>query len=322
MRFSIIPILIILITVTGFCTGTTSFPIMVSLDEARALALGGAVITETGWSSGALLNPATAADDGQSVSACYARHLVDQWNGRLNISYPLLDKYIVGGYLTTFNHGEFDRTNLDEIPTGETFGASENLLAVYFAGKYRDNLSYGVATKVIWGEIYTERAYGLAIDFGATFNPEWENVKIGISVRNLGKQINAYGSDTYPLPTEALLGLSKQLNHLPLTVNTILVFSHEGEGDYKADYLPGSPGLSFGIGGEFDVPWNFMLAPLQLRFGYRSRAEGLRVGYHNDMLAGTSYGVGIPFGNFRFDYTFAFMGALGDIHRFGISGRL
>jgi len=269
-----------------------------------------------------MLNPATAADDGQSVSACYARHLLDQWNGRLNVSYPLFNKYTVGGYLTTFNHGEFDRTVLSENPTGETFGASENILASYFAGKYGDNLSYGAAAKFIWGEIYNVRAYCLAIDFGATFNPEWENVKIGVSVRNLGKQINAYGSDTYPLPTEALLGLSKQLKHLPLTISTILIFSREGEGDYKADYLPGSPGFSFGLGGEFDVPMNFMQDPLQLRFGFRSRAEGLRVGYHNDMLAGTSYGIGIPFGKFSFDYTFAFMGALGDIHRFGISGKL
>jgi hypothetical protein len=312
----------VLIGSKTYCAGTTSFPITVSVDETRALALGGAVITETGWSQGALLNPAAAADGGRSVSACYARHLFDQWNGRFTMSYPLLEKFTVGGYLTTFNHGEFDRTNLDEIPTGETFGASESLVAAYFAGKFKDYFSFGGAVKFMWGEIDNYRSSGYAVDLGITYDPNWERVKLGLSVRNIGKQISAYGSDTYPLPTETLIGLSQKLKYLPLTISTVMILSRKGEGDYNGDFLPGSPGLSFGLGGEFDVQISVIKDPLQLRFGYRSRAEGLRVGYHNDMLAGTSYGIGIPLQNFTFDYTFVFMGALGSIHRFGISGKL
>ncbi|MCF7809627.1 PorV/PorQ family protein [bacterium] len=322
MRLLTVLTLVIFISAAGFCAGITSFPITVSLNETRALALGGAVITETGWSQGAMFNPATAADGGRSFSACYANHLVDQWNGGFNVSYPLFEKYTVGGYLTTFDHGEFDRTNLDEIPTEETFGASENLAAVFFAGKYKENLSYGGALKFIWGEIDTDKSSGYAVDLGITYDPNWERVKLGLAVRNLGKQISAYGSDTYPLPTETLIGLSQKLKYLPLTISTVMILSREDEGDYNGDFLPGSPGLSFGFGGEFAVQINVIKDPLQLRFGYRSRAEGLRVGYHNDMLAGTSYGIGIPLQNFNFDYTFVFMGALGSIHRFGLTGKL
>jgi len=47
----------------------------------------------------------------------------------------------------------------------------------------------------------------------------------------------------------------------------------------------------------------------------------MQVGHNLDMIAGFCFGLGLNVHKFGFDYTFAPMGALGDVHRFGITGR-
>lgn len=313
-------ILLLAIVSIGQSAGLTAFPILMTLTEPRSLALGGALISETGWTQGTILNPASAADGGYVVSASYASHMVDMWSGQFTGSFPIMDEYTIGGYLKTFNYGDFDRTVLDNESVSGSFNASENILTLFAAGRLGERLSWGGAVKFIWGAIDKDKASGMAADLGLTYNPDWQRVRLGLVLRNMGTQFSSYGSDTYPLPTELAFGASRKLQHLPMTVNAVLILSREGEGDIKAEFLPGNPGLSFGVSGEMELAADFLDEPLYLRFGYRSSGSGLKVGYQNDMIAGTSYGIGIPIKSYRFDYTFVMMGALGNVHRFGISG--
>jgi len=302
--------------------GRTAFPMLLIQTEPRGLALGGAPITELGWTDGTLLNPASAAGGDRMVSASFARHMLDLWSGRVAASFPVKGGFTVGGYISTLNYGEFDVSVRGTGATGEQFRAAENVLAGYVAGQWGASLGLGMAAKLVWGAIDDDRASGAAIDLGITFDPHWEQFRFGMAVRNIGVQFSSYGSETYPLPTLFTVGGSKPLLHLPLTVSVVGVFSRKGEGEWEADFLPGEPGVSFGVGGEFDIPAGWSGEPMHLRIGYRSQGESLRVGHRLDILAGFSFGVGIPYRSWEFDYTYAPMGALGDLHRFGVAGIL
>ena len=292
------------------------------LTDARTLALGGALITETSWHEGALLNPACAAGSVRAANASYARHMVDMWSGRVSVAHPVMAKYTVGGYLTTFNFGDIDVTEINTGATGESFQAYENIFVAYGAGFYGDNLSWGGAFKYFWGSIDAYSASGVAIDLGITYDPGWYDLKIGAVLRNLGTEFSGYGDEKDPLPTQLALGVTRRLLHLPLTVSSVILLDRQYEGTWDADFLPGNPGFSFGLGGQFEFPTKLDEKPLKLLVGYRSRGVDLRVGQQNDLLAGTSFGLEIPYRVYRFEYAFCTMGALGGIHRIGISGTL
>ena len=306
----------------SFAAGRTCFPVLMELTDPRALALGGALITENGWSEGALLNPASAAGSQRMIGISYASHMVDMWSGRLTLSELIKGKYTVGGYITTFDYGDFEASETGVGATDETFRAGEYVFVGYGAGRFNKNFAWGGAVKFIWGTIDPYDASGMAVDIGMTYDPNWQDLKLGGVLRNWGKQFSSYGKETDPLPTELTLGVSSKLKHLPLTLSTALIFTRESEGEWEVEFLPGNPGLSFGIGGEFEVYSELLDDSIQLRIGYRSRGEGLRVGQQNDLLAGTSLGIGIPIRKYKFEYAYATMGALGSIHRFGISGAL
>lgn len=309
-----------LLTAAGFGAGRSGFPVAKIFVDPRALALGGAPISETGWSGGAFLNPAAAAGAARVAQASLARHTLDLWSGSIGASHPLGSNMTAGFSLSRFDYGEFDYIEEGVGNTGETFSGGENLLAGYIAGKVNPQLAWGVAGKYFWGSLENETASATALDAGLTWDPGWESLKVGAAVRNFGSEYTAYGAADAELPTEAALGGSKKLQHLPLTIHAAAVLTASGDGDWTADWLPNKPGLSFGAGGEFQVQPDGVKEPFFLRLGYSSRGQGRAVGHRLDLLSGFAFGLGVKISAVGFDYTWAPMGALGDVHRFGLKG--
>ncbi len=319
----VLNLLLVLFLITAssaFCAGQTGFPVLMELTEARTLALGGAVVSHDGQSGAVLINPASAVGSERQISAAFANHMLDLWSGNITVTYPLNDKLIVGGYLNNYDYGEFDVTHVGEGANGETFTAAEYVIAGYGAYSLTDRIGVGATVKFVWGNIDDNSASGMAVDGGITFDPQWQDIKLGASFRNVGSQLNKYGTNDAPLPTEVNIGGSKKLAHLPLTLSASGIISPTDCGEYNIDFIPGEPSLSFATAGEFKVKPQNSDRPFFLRIGYRSRGQELRVGHSKDILAGMSFGLGIPFRRFKVDYAFASMGALGDVHRFGVTG--
>ncbi|MDP8229416.1 MAG: PorV/PorQ family protein [Candidatus Electryoneaceae bacterium] len=314
--------IVLLITPSVFAAGRTGFPILMELMEPRTLALSGAVVSDYGHPDAVTINPACAAGSRGQFGTAFARHILDIWSGTLAASHPVNDRIIIGGQLSAFHYGEFNETRIGEGETGQTFTAAEYLFVGYAAGRITDRINWGGAAKYVWGTIDDKRASGIALDLGMTFDVQWEQVRLGLSARNIGSQLDGYGDDTDPLPTELIIGGSKQLRHLPLTLNLVGIISRSGEGEWEADFLPGSPGISFAASGEFKIQQEDAEYPLYMRIGYRSRGQDMQVGNSNDFLAGFSFGVGTDIHRLQIHYAFAPMGALGDVHRFGIVGIL
>ncbi len=305
---------------TAFGAGRSGFPVAKVFMDPRALALAGACVSESGWSSGAVLNPAAAAGSQRGGQASFARHTLDLWSGGFGVCQPLGSNLVVGVNLSRFDYGEFEYIEEGVGKTGASFTAAENLLSIYYAQRQTSSLTWGLSAKYFWGVLENETASAGAVDAGFTFDPGWESVKAGGAVRNLGSVYSGYGAEESELPTEVVLGGSKKLEHLPLTLHAAAVFSATEDGDWTVDWLPGKPGFSFGAGGEFRVEPDGVKEPFFVRLGYNSRGQGMMVGHRLDLLCGFAFGLGLQVNKIAFDYTYAPMGALGDIHRFGVKG--
>jgi hypothetical protein len=323
LPLSLISVSLLLLTAfrPSFAATRSGFPLMMELTDARSLALGGANLSETGQARSMQVNPAAAFGAEKWLQVAYAKHPVGIWSGRLAGAWPYKD-FMVGGYLSTYSYGTFDETAVGHGSTGGNFTGSEQLFGVNVAGSLLPDLSWGAAGKIGWWKIYDVSASAGAIDLGLAYDTHWQGLKMGAAVRNIGSQWSASDGVKSPLPEEFAIGGSRRLAHLPLTIHASLDLRRTGEGEWDAGFLPGKPGIAFGVGGEFEILPQGSQKPLYLRIGYRSLGQGLRVGNRTDTLAGFTFGLGILVRRIVFDYTYAPMGAFGDVHRVGISGMI
>jgi len=322
----ILPILLEALLVASLALNATAssrsgFPLMMEITDARSLALGGANLSDNSRVLSVQVNPASCADGDRRVQATYANHPADIWSGRVMASYPL-KRLTVGLFLGSYGYGSMERSAVGSGLTGSSFDGSEQLLGGFVAGNVLPGLNWGVTCKVGWWKIDDASAKAGAVDLGLTYDTGWEGLKLGAAARNLGSQWSSTSGFESPLSREFAVGGARRLRHLPLTINAALHFRRNGEGDYKAEFLPGDPGIAFAAGGEFEIQPNGVRKPLYLRIGYRSIGQGLRVGHGGDAIAGFAFGLGLEVKRIGFDYTFAPMGAMGDVHRFGVSGTL
>jgi len=244
------------------------------------------------------------------------------WSGSLIYVHPFLEKFTGGVVLDHLNYGDFDETDVSWGKSGRIFNAGDYLFTGTLGWQWNEQTQLGGSLKYAYGFVGEDDASAFAVDLGIVHSLDWQDLRLGLVARNLGSQTDRYGSETFDLPTEIVVGGSRKLNHLPLTINVATQFVYSGEGEYELDFLPSEPSMSFSVGGEFEIKPAGAKNPVNLRIGYQSKADQLRVGFENDMIGGFSAGIGFIVSAFTIDYAFAPMGGLGDIHRFGIMYKL
>ncbi|MBM3325648.1 MAG: PorV/PorQ family protein [Calditrichaeota bacterium] len=297
--------------------GSAAFPMLSMQMDPRLGALADAVVV-SGRLSAESVNPANAAGQEQTVVISYARHPIDLWSGYIAFNRPLRNLNF-GVELNIYDYGAFDVIERNSPPTGASFSAAEHSLRIWTAGKIVEQIQWGAAARLIWGEIGETRASGWAFDLGLTYDPRWENLRLGAVLRHWGRQFDSYGSQIYRLPVEFLLGGCKKIEHLPLTSYAVIAWRESGEGSLEVEVLGRNLSPAFAIGGEFKIIPKHSDKPFYLRLGYNSRGQGQRVGNTRDALAGLSFGFGFDLKNYSFNYAYLPQGALGDVHRFGMA---
>ena len=320
---SIVILLLVVISTNTYAAGRTAFPVAKTLMTPRSLALAGAALADQAWTDGAALNPASTVNGGRQVGISYARHTLDLWSSQLSASFPIQSNNYVstgGLYISTFNFGEFERSERDVGLTGETFSAAEYVFAGYISGVIKEVFTWGLSLKYLYGVLDEDNASGGAIDLGIGWDTGWNKIRLGAVARNLGDQFSGYGSEEDPMPTELLIGGCRTLDHMPMTLHVAAIFAATGEEDWTVEELKGNPGFGFSAGSEFSINAEGLDKPVFIRLGYRSRGTGMQTGQSFDAIAGLSFGLGLNVKAFDFDYTYAPLGALGDVHRFGITG--
>jgi len=271
---------------------------------ARAAAMGGSFVSMTNDPDMIFYNPSALATlQQQQVSLGFFKHLLDINSGHISFGEEVAGFGYVGAGIVYINYGDFDRT--DELGNVQgTFSANELAVAIGYASDIGNNVSFGANVKYIYSGIAEASSNGVAIDLGTLWAVPEERLTVGVSLLNLGTQLDPYFATREALPLDLKVGGTIEPEHLPLLLNLDFHKLNETSNDLVGRFR------SFSVGGEFIVSEN-----VRLRFGYNNeRRRDLKLG-SNSGLAGFSFGGGVITGMYRFDYALNSYGKIGSLHR-------
>lgn len=276
--------------------------------DARSSAMAGSFVSVSNDVNAIFYNPAGLATlEGKQASVGFFKYLMDINSGNVAYSQKYNEIGYFGAAVRYMNYGSFDKYNENFENLG-TFGANELAFSLGYANKYKTRFHYGANVKFIYSSIDEYNSMALALDLGAMYVISEEKLNFGVSILNLGTQVKKYINTNEKLPVDLRLGMTKSLEHLPLTVN--LGFSNLlDEYDKFFDRFK-----NIVVGGEFTLN-DYVL----LRVGYNnSERQNFKTGSSLG-ISGFSAGIGIRFGErYKLDYAFNSLGNVGAAHRFNI----
>lgn len=276
--------------------------------DARSSAMAGSFVSVSNDVNTIFYNPAGLATlEGKQASVGFFKYLMDINSGNVAYSQKYKDIGYFGAGVRYMNYGSFDKYNENFENLG-TFGANELALSLGYANKYKTNFHYGANVKFIYSSIDEYNSMALALDLGAMYVIPEKQLNFGISILNLGTQVKKYINTNEKLPIDLRFGMTKTLEHLPLTVN--IGFSNLLD-EYDKFF---ERFKNIVVGGEFTLN-DYVL----LRIGYNNpQRQNFKTGSSLG-ISGFSAGVGIKFGDrYKLDYAFNSLGNVGAAHRFNI----
>jgi hypothetical protein len=272
---------------------------------ARASAMGGSFISMHGDPAGIFYNPATIATSLSPVAAFgYTSHLLDINAGFAAYTQGIEDIGVIGIGVNYVDYGTFEETDVLANKLG-TFSAGDMAISATLANPLEENLYYGVTGKFIYSSIADANSSALAADLGLLYLiPGDDPISIGLSVSNIGAQIDAYGDSSESLPLDIRFGATIKPQHLPLQLNVNFHKLNEEQDSFQDKFT------MFTVGGEFTLS-----KALRFRFGYNNeRRKELKTGASAGMT-GFSFGGGLILKTMRLDYSYNSYGAIGNISR-------
>ena len=280
--------------------------------DARSSALAGSFIAAENDVNTIFYNPAglsTLVNPQASVG--FFKYLLDINSGNASYSQKYKDLGYFGVGVRYVNYGSFEK--FDEAYTNiGTFSANDFALSIGYANKYIDNLNYGVNLKLIYSSIDEYNSLAIAGDVGLMYQIPEFMASFGISLLNVGVQLDPYIDTKEDLPLDLKIGFSKKLEHLPLTVSAAL-------SDLTADkdeFLDRFKNVT--VGGEFELSEN-----VNLRIGYNNQQrQDLKTG-STIGIGGFSAGLGVKLEDmYMLDYSFNSLGKIGSTHRINVGFNL
>lgn len=276
--------------------GASAFQFLKIEVSARAAALGGTVLLNSGPLSGMSCPSGLAGLEGLTVTACHAGYLGSATQNAAALAAGG-GRFRFSAGISTISAGGLEYRG-DE-PTAEPLGTFDYLdLAVSGAMAVRlGPVDAGLGAKIIHEEIWDSDDWGMAVDASAAFHPKgW--LDIAVAVQNVGPSVDFGERPGYRMPMTWRTG-ARITSVLPLA----------GPVSVSAEaYKPIDNEISGGAGVELTpLRW------LDLRAGSRFGSDS------QDLTAG----LGLTSGRWTLDYAWipgAF--SLGDVHRIVLSTRL
>ncbi len=238
------------------------------------------------------------------VSTAYCNYLMSDHGGTIVYVRPVKEKITAAIFSQFLTIGDIDKTTEDEngVYTGThgTFGSSDILVGFGLGFKVSDAIRIGFSGKFLNETIDDKSASAIALDLGLLHQTTNENIKIGIAVKNLGKQLTYFTESEYDegLPTTITAGVS-------IKAREFLLLNADINKPENSDIY-----LNIGLEGNYRNR-------LMLRAGYDSRASDWETG-GDGVLSGFSTGFGVNWKKYRFDYSFVSQGDLGVRNQIGI----
>ncbi len=283
----------------------TSFDFLRIPVSARAAAMGNSFVTMKDDASMLFYNPGGISTLEKTAAGIgFVKYLMDVNAGYAAYSQELSGIGWISAGVIYMNYGEFEKTDKTARNLG-TFSASDMAISAGYGNRY-ELFNYGASVKLVYSSIDEYSSSAVAFDLGGMYTIPSENIVIGLSILNIGSQLDPYvdGGSSEDLPFDVRFGVSHKLKHLPL--NLALNFHKLNEEDNRFG--------NFSVGGEFQLS-----KALKARFGYNNeqRTElktGTSAGF-----TGISLGFGLNISKVVVDYSYNSLGEIGSLHRFGLS---
>ena len=246
----------------------------------------------------------------KKISFSYVNHLLDINLASVSYTQDVGTWGRFGAAVEYISYGDFVQADQFGNKTGE-FNAGELALIVGYANTFEENFYYGINVKFINSSIADQSSSALAFDLGLHYSIPSQGLNFGIALLNTGFQLSKYFNTKENLPLDLVIGISKKMSHLPLTLSLDFHKLNEGDDPYTGRFE------AFSVGAEFQLSKS-----LALRFGYNNeKRKELKIGDFGG-LAGFNMGLGILISKYHFDYGYSSMGDIGSLHRIGISTEL
>lgn len=316
--------------------GTTVFPSLKLDYSAREAGLGGHFITvkdndiNMGVNNPSMLNDTMH----QHITFQHAIYVAGINYGSLAYGHSFGKKGTLSAFAKYVGYGQFERTD----PLGNvngTFSAGDFIFGAGYGYKFGKYFSIGANLNFVVSQLESYSSFGMGLDLAATFHHDKSNILLTAMVKNAGVQIKGYtpGNAGTPLPINLMLGFSYRVHKAPFRLSVIFHNLQKWDLSYNdpsilpsIDPLTGEtiepPKANFGeklmrhinLGLEVFIG---KYVHLRTGFNYHRRKEIEVTGRPG--IGGLSFGLGLRFKKFHFDYAFAMHSNAGFNNMIGIS---
>lgn len=310
-----------LFTAMGFgqIGGKYTYQFLNLVTSPRQAALGGKSVTIYDYDvNQGIFNPATINPEMDNhLSVNYGSYFGEVTYGTAAYAYTW-DRHVQTFHMGVnyVNYGTFEGRDESGIVTGD-FSGSE--IAISFGYAYNvpyTDIYLGASGKLISSTLESYNSFGAAIDVGALYVDQDNDINIGLAIRNAGFQIKSYAGLQEQLPLEIIAGISQEVENVPvrwhLTLENLqqwnIAFSNPNRAEENIDGERTEEKVSFFNNALRHVILGAELFPgrsFNLRAGYNFR-RGQELSIQDQRsFSGISAGVGIRFNNIRFDYSYS-----------------
>jgi len=234
-------------------------------------------------------------------SAGYLSYIADIGMGNAAFAKALGERSAFGIGFIYSNYGKMLETTNEPVILGD-LNAADICGNIFFSRDLSERIRGGVAAKFIYSNYAHNTSIGLGVDLGLSYyNPD-NNFSVGITGKNLGRQVKAYETELANLPWEIQFGISQNLAHAPIRysitgvqLNNWQFYNLQGEKDSFTTTLL----KHFVFGVDFLLSDNFWVG-----LGYNvKRSSDLHLSEGNK-FSGFSVGAGLKVKSFSFGCSF------------------
>ncbi len=281
--------------------GTTGFSFLKVDYAARSVGLGNSFTALADDANAIFYNSSGLAQiTGIEIATTYMSYIDDIQCGSVVAAIPMQTGRTVAIFSKFFTTTETRTKMVDGIYAGTdgTFGMSDIILGISDNRQLIENLNIGLTLKYIRESLDDKSASAIAVDASILHQTINENIKVGIALKNLGRQLSYFTSSKHNenLPTMITVGF----NYHPAEKLRILLDINK---PFRNDFT-GSLGLEYNLHRMFT-----------LRTGYKSNGKEWRTGGDSSTFSGLSFGAGFKLYKFAIDYAIVSYGDLGYLNQ-------
>lgn len=298
----------------------------------RQAALGGKAVTIYDYDvNQGFFNPATINPEMDNhLSVNYGSYFGEVTYGTAAYAYTY-DRHVQTFHagVNYVNYGNFEGYDENGQKTADFTGSEIALSLGYAYNIPWTDIFIGANLKLISSTLESYNSFGAAMDLGALYVDDYNDINIGLAIRNVGVQIKPYQDTNEKLPMEIVAGISQELENVPirwhLTFENLqqwnIAFSNPNRAEGSLDGGSKEEKVGFLNNALRHVILGAELFPeksFSIRLGYNfRRAEELRIVEQRN-FSGLSAGFGLRFNKIRFDYSYSRYTAAASTSLFGL----